>query len=57
MGGADRFLEDLGSDIPRNQSFRKVVEVKIVQHVKLGWFKRGAGKEILAGLCVVTMTS
>ena len=54
MGGADRFLEDLGSDIPRNQSFRKVVEVKIV---KLGWFKRGAGKEILAGLCVVTMTS
>ena len=39
MGGAGRFLEDLGSDIPRNQSFRKVVEVKIVQHVKLGWFK------------------
>ena len=39
VGGADRFLEDLSPDIPRNQFFGKVVEAKVVQHVKLGWFK------------------
>ena len=39
MGGADRFLEDLGPDIPRIQFFGKVVLAKVVQHVKLGWFK------------------
>ena len=39
MGGADRFLEDLSPDIPRNQFFGKVVEAKVVQHVKLGWFQ------------------
>ena len=39
VGGANRFLEDLGPDIPRNQFFGKVVEAKVVQHVKLGWFK------------------
>ena len=39
MGDADKFLEDLGSDIPRNQFFGKVVLAKVVQHVKLGWFK------------------
>ena len=27
------------ADIPRNQFFGKVVEAKVVQHVKLGWFK------------------
>ena len=39
VGGADRFLEDLSPDIPRNQFFGKVVEAKVVQHVKLGWFQ------------------
>ena len=39
VGGANRFLEDLGPDTPRNQFFGKVVEAKVVQHVKLGWFK------------------
>ena len=39
VGGADRFLEDLSPDIPRNQFFGKVVETRVVQHVKLGWFK------------------
>ena len=39
VGGPDRFLEDLSPDIPRNQFFGKVVEAKVVQHVKLGWFK------------------
>ena len=33
------FLEDLGPDIPRNQFFGKVVLAKVIQHVKLGWFK------------------
>ena len=39
VGGANRFLEDLSPDIPRNQFFGKVVEAKVVQHVKLGWFQ------------------
>ena len=39
VGGADRFLEDLSPDIPRDWFFGKVVEAKVVQHVKLGWFK------------------
>ena len=39
VGGADRFLEDLSPDIPRNQFCGKVVEAKVVQQVKLGWFK------------------
>ena len=39
VGGADRFLEDLGPDTPRNQFFGKVVEAKVVQYVKLGWFE------------------
>ena len=39
VGGANRFLEDLSPDIPRNQLLGKVVETKLVQHVKLGWFK------------------
>ena len=38
MGGANRFLEDLNPDIPRNQFFGKIVEAKVVQHVKLGRF-------------------
>ena len=38
-GGANRVLEDLCPDIPRNQFFGKVAEAKYVQHVKLGWFK------------------
>ena len=28
VGGADRFLEDLSPDIPRNQFFGKVVETR-----------------------------
>ena len=39
VGGSDRFLEDLGPDMPRIKFFGKVVETKVVQHVKLGWFK------------------
>ena len=39
VGGADRFLEDLSPDIPRNQFFGKYVETKDVKHVKLGWFQ------------------
>ena len=39
VGGADRFLEDLSPDIPRDWFFGKVVEAKVVQHVKLGWLK------------------
>ena len=39
MGGADRFLEDLSPDIPRDKNFETVVEPKVVQHVKLGWFR------------------
>ena len=39
VGGADRFLEDLGPDIPRNQFYGKLVLAKVVHHVKLGWFK------------------
>ena len=38
-GGADRFLEDLSPDIPRNNFFGKVIEAKVVQHVKLSWFE------------------
>ena len=39
VGGADRFLEDLSPDVPRNQFSGKVVEAKVVQHVRLGWFE------------------
>ena len=39
VGGADRFLEDLGPDVPRDRYFETVVEPKVVQHVKLGWFR------------------
>ena len=39
MGGADRFLEDLSPDVPRDRYFETVVEPKVVQHVKLGLFK------------------
>ena len=39
VGAADRFLEDLSPDIPRNQFFGKYVETKDVRDVKLGWFK------------------
>ena len=38
VGGANRFLEDLSPNVPRNQFFGKVVEAKVVQHVKLDWF-------------------
>ena len=36
LGGADRFLEDLGPNIPSNGIFGKVVETKVVQLVELG---------------------
>ena len=39
VGGANRFLEDLGSDTPRNQFLGKVVEAKDVQHVNLSYFR------------------
>ena len=39
VGAADRFLEDLSPDVPRNQFFGKVVETRVVQHVTVGWFK------------------
>ena len=39
VGGANRFLEDLSPAVPRNPFFGKVVEAKVVQHVKLGWFQ------------------
>ena len=39
VGSANRFLENLSTGIPRDGFFRKVTETKVVQHVKLGWFK------------------
>ena len=38
VGGANRFLEDLSPDIPRNQFFGKVVPGKVVKDDQLGWF-------------------
>ena len=32
-------MKDLGPDIPRDRYFETVVEPKVVQHVKLGWFR------------------
>ena len=37
--GADRYLEDVGPNIPRDGFFGKVVEGKVVKDDQLGWFK------------------
>ena len=38
VGGANRFLEDLSPNIPRDWFFETVVEAKVVKHDKLGRF-------------------